>query len=197
MTRLLRHTTTLLAVLAAALAVVPAASSAPDVLRTPTDNCWRDVINDWVDNNRIDKVYALPCYAEAVQRLNAYPDVAGYSSAIDDIRSAQRAAIHSERGDGFGGGTGFGGPTGGSSGGSGGDGTSGGTGNGSGSPAGGSGDDGFLGMFGASDAQSVPLPLLVLGGLAILLALAALAAWLARRYQGRRPAPAPAVPRRR
>jgi hypothetical protein len=194
MTRLLRHTTTLLAVLAAALAVVPAASSAPDVLRTPTDNCWRDVINDWVDNNRIDKVYALPCYAQAVQRLNEYPDVAGYSSAIDDIRSAQRAAIHSERGDGFGGGTGFGGPTGGSSGGSG-DGTSGGAGGGS--PAGGSGDDGFLGVFGASDAQSVPLPLLVLGGLAILLALAALAAWLARRYQGRRPAPAPAVPRRR
>lgn len=194
MTTLFRHTTIALAALAAALAVVPAASSAPDVLRTPTENCWRDVINDWVDNNRIDKVYALPCYAEAVQRLNQYPDVAGYSSAIDDIRSAQLAAIHSERGDGFGGGTGFGGPTGGGpSGGSGGDGSSG----GSGGSAAGGGDDGFLGVFGASDAQSVPLPLLVLGGLAILLALAALAAWLARRYQGRRPAPAPAVSRRR
>jgi hypothetical protein len=195
MTKPLRHLTIAVAAVAAALAVVPAASSAPDVLRTPTDNCWRDVINDWVDNNRIDKVYALPCYAQAVQRLNEYPDVAGYSSAIDDIRSAQRAAIHSERGDGFGGGTGFGGPTGGGSSG----GSSGGSGGGNptGGATGGGGGDGFLGVFGASDAQSVPLPLLVLGGLAILLALAALAAWLARRYQGRRPAPAPAVPRRR
>lgn len=194
MTKLLRHTTILLAVIAAALAAVPAASSAPDVLRTPTDGCWRDVINDWVDNNRIDKVYALPCYAEAVQRLNEYPDVAGYSSAIDDIRSAQRAAIHSERGNGFGSGTGFGGPTGGPGGGSGGGTPTAGGPTGDASNAGGGG---FLGAFGASDAQSVPLPLLVLGGLAILLALAALAAWLARRYQGRRPAPAPAVSRRR
>jgi hypothetical protein len=196
MTRLPRQTTILLAVLAAALAVVPAASSAPDVLRTPTDNCWRDVINDWVDNNRIDKVYALPCYAEAVQRLNAYPDVAGYSSAIDDIRSAQRAAIHSERGDGSGGGTGGGtggGPTGGGASG----GSSGGSSGGNSSGGASGGDDGFLGVFGASDAQSVPLPLLVLGGLALLLALAALVVWLARRYQGRRPAPAPAVSRRR
>lgn len=196
MTRLLRHTTIFLAALAAALAVAPAGSSAPDVLRTPTENCWRDVINDWIDNSRIDRVYALPCYAEAVQRLNEYPDVKGYSSAIDDIRSAQLAAIHSERG-GFGGGTGFGpgGPGGPGDGGS--SGGAGGTAAGPAGSPGASGGPGFLGAFGASDAQSVPLPLLVLGGLAILLALAALAAWLARRYQGRRPAPAPAVSRRR
>lgn len=191
MRKLLRHLTIVAAGLAAALAVVPAASSAPDALRTPTEDCWRDVINDWVDNNRIDEVYALPCYAQAVQRLNEYPDVASYSSAIDDIRRAQRAALHSERG-GFGGGAGFGGPPGGGP-------TGGGPsdGSGPGGNAASGGDGGVLGVFGASDAQSVPLPLLVLGGLAILLALAALAAWLARRYQGRRPTPAPAVSRRR
>ena len=50
---------------------------------------------------------------------------------------------------------------------------------------------------GPGDAQSVPLPLLVLAGLAVLLLLAAAGTWLVKRLQARQarqmtPAPAPA-----
>ena len=46
--------------------------------------------------------------------------------------------------------------------------------------------------IGPGNAQSIPLPLLVLGGLALLLFLTAAATWFARRLQGRRITPAPA-----
>lgn len=163
-----------------------------------TANCWLQVVNDWEDNGRVDNTYAPPCYTQAIQHLNAYPDLKGYSSAIDDIQRAELAAIHQERGDG---GSGFnGGPSNG--------GHNGGTappgsgpgGNGPNPPGGNSSGGGHNASqpFGnAASATSIPLPLIVLGALAILLALAALGTWLARRYQGRRPAPAPAISRRR
>jgi hypothetical protein len=123
------------------------------------------------------------------------PDVQGYSNAPDDIHRALLAAIREQRGGG-------GGPGGG--------GTTPGNGNGNNGPLpgpgsndpGGGGKSGGGGgilshIFGAHDAQSVPLPLIVLGALAVLLALAAFGTWLARRLQTRRPAPAPAVSRRR
>ena len=195
MTKPLRHTTILFAaVLAAVVALcsVPAAQAAPASLQHATSNCWLQVINDWLDNNQVDRTYAIPCYTQAIQHLNQYPDVKGYSSAIDDIQRAQLAAIHQERNEG--------GPAGGSSGGgSSGGGSSGGGSSGGGSSGGGSSaaSSGGGGIFGVHDATSVPLPLIVLGALAILLALAALGAWAARRLQTRRPAPAPAVSRRR
>ncbi|HXH98370.1 MAG TPA: hypothetical protein VNH40_14275, partial [Gaiellaceae bacterium] len=50
---------------------------------------------------------------------------------------------------------------------------------------------------GPGNATSIPLPLLVLAGLAVLLLLAAVATWLAKRIQARRMAPAPAPAERR
>jgi len=100
MTKPLRHTTILLAALVAAFAAAvatPAAQAAPAALEQTTDTCWLDVINDWLDNSQVDKTYAIPCYTQAIQHLNEYPDVKGYSSAIDDIQRAQLAAIHQER----------------------------------------------------------------------------------------------------
>ena len=199
MTKPLRHTTIALAALCAAAAVVvaaPAASASPAALQTATSHCWLDVINDWLDNNQVDKTYAIPCYTQAIQHLAALPDVSGYSSAMDDIHRALLAAVRQDRNDGPGGSSGGSSPP--SSGGS----SSGGTppagtdGGGTGNSSGG----GILGIGGPTDATSVPLPLIILGALAVLLALAALATWLARRYQTRqagRPAPAPAVSRRR
>ena len=61
------------------------------------------MINDWADNNRVDKIYAIPCYTQAIQRLSSYPDLEGYSSAADDIHDALLAALRQDRG---GGGTG-------------------------------------------------------------------------------------------
>jgi hypothetical protein len=146
--------------------------------------CDLAVINDWSDNNRVDKIYAIPCYTQALQRLSRYPDVEGYSSAADDIRNALLAAIRQDRG---GGGTsgGTSGSPGGSSGGS---------------SGGQSGDNGpvpsAIDKGGPSDATSIPLPLIVLAALAGLLLLTAGATWLARRIQARRMTPAPAPARR-
>jgi hypothetical protein len=182
----------LLATVAGALALVAAgvgsAAAAPAASQQPTNKCWLDVINDWADNNQVDKIYAIPCYTQAIQHLSAYPDIAGYSSAADDIHRAMLAVIHEE---------GRGAPP---------------------SAGGGSGPSGPVGPTGTSDppssghtslftsignrlspgnAQSIPLPLLVLAGLAILLLLAAGATWFARRMQTRRVTPATApAPRR-
>ena len=149
-----------------------------------TAGCDLAVINDWSDNNRVDKIYAIPCYTQALQRLSRYPDVEGYSSAADDIRNALLAAIRQDRGGGGASG-GTSGSPGGSSGGSGG---------------GQSGDNGpvpsAIDKGGPSDATSIPLPLIVLAALAGLLLLTAGATWLARRIQARRMTPAPAPARR-
>jgi hypothetical protein len=190
MTRAFRPLTVLFAA-AALLAAVPAAQASPAALQTPTNTCWLDVINDWVAHNpNVVGTYPIPCYTQAIQHLNSLPDIKGYSSAPDDIQRALLAAIHQERGNGPGGGSGpsSGGSSDTPSSGNPGSNDSGGA-SGSGSPLG--------SIFGAHDAQSIPLPLIVLGALAVLLALAALATWIARRFQSRRPQPAPAVPRRR
>ena len=167
------------------------ATAAPAASFQATSTCWQQVINDWLDNNQVDRVYAIPCYTQAIQHLSQYPDVAGYSSAEDDIRRAELAAIRLDRGNGgppsLGGGGG-GGPGGGSSG-----------------PGSGSGGGGFFNALGdrlgPGNAQSIPLPLIVLAGLALLLLLAAGATWLTRRLQSRRVTPAtaaaPAGPKRR
>jgi hypothetical protein len=186
-------TRVLLATIAGALAFlvagVGAATAAPAASQQPTNKCWLDVINDWADNNQVDKIYAIPCYTQAIQHLSKYPDVAGYSSAADDIHRAMLAVIHEE---------GRGGPPS--------------TGGGSGTPSspslGGGGtsppSSGHTGLWktitdrlSPGNAQSIPLPLLVLAGLAVLLLLAAGATWYARRVQTRRVTPATApVPRR-
>jgi uncharacterized membrane protein YgcG len=192
-----RHgTRTLLTALAAAaimLVAIPVASAAPAATSVATGGCWLAVINDWLDNNRVDRTYPVPCYTQAIQHLNAYPDVQNYSSATDDIQRALLAAIRQDRGSGPGAGSGptTGGPD--SSGGA----APGGSSGGGGSPPGGGSNGGLIGSFSPSSAQSVPLPLLVLGGLALLLLLSAGGTLLARRLQARRIGPpAPAVDKR-
>ncbi|HLX19192.1 MAG TPA: hypothetical protein VKR23_03475 [Gaiellaceae bacterium] len=177
----------------AALVAVGAASAAPAATRQATPKCWLQVVNDWLAHGQVEGTYAIPCYTQAIQHLDAYPDIKQYSSAIDDIHRALLYAIQHPGASGPGGGSSggsSGGPSGGSSGGSGG-GTTGG------SSGGGSGK-GFIsrvaGDIGPGNAQSIPLPLLVLGGLAVLLLLTAAGTWFARRLQARRitPTPAPA-----
>lgn len=195
MTKPLRHTTILVAALLAAAAAglaTPAAQASPAALQQATSHCWLDVINDWLDNNQVDNVYAIPCYTQAIQQLSARPDIAGYSSAIDDIHRALLAVIRQDRNNGGpNGGGSQQGPNGSSS-----QGPGGGGGGGS-NTSGGGGHHSFFGIGGPSSATSVPLPLIILGALAVLLALAALGTWFARRFQARRPTPAPAIAKRR
>jgi hypothetical protein len=145
--------------------------------------CWRQVVNDWYRNNRVDGTYPIHCYSEAIANLPE--DVKGYSNAPDDIRRAMLLAI---RGDSSSGGSGPGGdggtaPTGfGSA-----------AGPGTGFQATGKNDsknNGFLGSFfdtfGPKNASSIPLPLIILAAVALLLLAAGAASFVARRIQSRR-----------
>lgn len=186
MRRAIGKTGLALAVTAFALVGARAALAAPAATQQATNDCWKTVVNDWLNNQpNLKGTYPVACYTQAVQHLSAYPDINQYSSAIDDIKRALLAAIHEDRGGGpptSGGGVNPGptGPSGPSSGGT----------------SGGGHGQGILGdlakRLGPGNAQSIPLPLLVLGGLALLLLLTAAATWFARRLQARRMTPAPA-----
>ena len=195
-TRRATRTIGLAAVVAASAFMLgaPAASASPAATQTATDTCWLQVVNDWLQHGQVTGLYAIPCYTQAIQHLSAYPDISQYSSAIEDIHRALLAAIHEDRGNGPGGSLGGGG---GASFGGGGGGASGGGGGGSSGGGGGTGGSGLFRQLaqklGPGNAQSIPLPLLVLGGLALLLLLTAAATWFARRVQARRVTPAPAT----
>jgi hypothetical protein len=130
--------------------------------------CWKQVQSDW-SNHRLGKTtYAASCYDQAITHLP--PDVRYYSNAVDEIQAAKQAAINKKNPPrhtaGVGNGnsnSGGGGPTSGGS---------------NGSPPGASPADTILG---SSSADSVPLPLLIIAGLAILL-LAAGAVGVANRH---------------
>ena len=69
-----------LALFAAAVRPVPAGAATP---------CWKALLNDWYDG-RIDNTYPLHCYSDALKHLPA--DVQTYSSAHDDILRALQNA---------------------------------------------------------------------------------------------------------
>ena len=176
-----------------ALAAAGSAAAAPAAAQTPTNTCWKDVVNDWLAHQpNLTGLYPIPCYTQAIQHLNAYSDVQAYSSAIDDIHRALLAAILTQRGDGGGSSSsgGGGGTSGGSSGGSSSSSSGGSSSSSSGGPI-----NSLFNDLGPGNAQSVPLPLLVLGALAGLLLLAGAGTWVARRFQARKmtPATAPAT----
>jgi hypothetical protein len=151
--------------------------------------CWKELVNDYWADNRVDKIYDISCYREAMEKLPR--DVQEYSDAQDDLRRALLLAIRDNRSNG-----GFGdsndedrtaaAPV---------------------EDEGGGG--GFfrevLDKLGPKNADSVPVPLLVLASIAILLLGAAGASYGVRWYQVRRgtftpspspsPAPQPREPR--
>ena len=64
----------------------------PRAAKTP---CWRQVIDDWVDNDRIDRTYDLHCYREAIAHVPE--DLRVYSGIVDDIRAARQQATRNVR----------------------------------------------------------------------------------------------------
>lgn len=134
--------------------------------------CWKDLVDDYWADFRVDKVYAVSCYRDAMEALPR--DVEEYSDAQDDLRSALLAAIRDQRGDG-----GFN------------------TDEGEGEESEGEvlppvDDEGGGGFFqevidklGPKNAGSVPVPILVLGGIALLLFGAAGVSYGARWLQER------------
>jgi hypothetical protein len=147
--------------------------------------CWKVVVSDWYADGRVDGTYPTVCYEQAIRNLPG--DVKAYADAADEI---QRAMLAAQR---RGGATKE-------------DGTVSGDGKKGhdarplafGDSSGGGGDPpkGFLSSLidrvGPKNAGSIPLPLLVLAGIAFLLLAAAAASFVARRLQARRVVPAPA-----
>lgn len=192
-----------LGLLFATLAVAGPAAAA-------SKTCADDVIADWYGDGRVDKVFPLHCYQEAIRSLPV--DVLDYSNAKQDILRALAFARKGKQDPGPSGesqttGTDstsdptetVGGANGGDSGGSGP------TGSGNavtpekkpgpasipdnaGNP--GNADPGTVttaaGTVDTSGPSSLPIPLLILGGLALLLLAAGGAGYLSRRAQARR-----------
>lgn len=152
--------------------------------------CWKTLIDDWYDG-RIDNVYPVACYRAALEHMPE--DIAQYSTLGDDINRALQAAIAGQgSGGGPNGGSGangatssddtsfHGGPTVEAAGVS-----------AAGREPGGGPVGSALNSIGPSSPDSVPVPLIVLGGLSILLLTLGAAGFLARRLQARRAAVGP------
>jgi hypothetical protein len=182
------HLKLVAAVLVVAAALIGAAARpAPAAAATP---CWKALLNDWYDG-RIDATYPVHCYSDALKHLPA--DVQTYSSAHDDILRALQSAKARLKKNGQTAGpntpivpTKSGGP--GSTTTTSTDTTTSPTTTSPGRSQG-KGLTGLADKLNPSSASSLPLPLLVLGALAILLVAAGGAGLLAKRWQARKPAP--------
>ena len=153
------------------LAAPPAAEAAKP--------CWQRVMDDWLDNGRIDGVYSPRCIEDA--RRNLPEDIRAYSDIEDELDLAQQQVARTLQ-------------------------QSQGSNDDeeppaqaspsripSGDPVPGSSDpndegpiQGFLAAGSPDEADSVPVPLIVLAALALLLMAAGGAGFLARKLQARR-----------
>jgi hypothetical protein len=145
--------------------------------------CWKTLINDWYDG-RIDGTYPIHCYRDALKHLPT--DVETYSSARDDIKQALQQRITQGRtAKSKGSGPSSPGPSGPSGPNSSGPNSENPTGpNKSTSKNSPIGD--VFNRTKPKNADSVPIPLIVLGAVALLLMAAGGAGFLARRMRTRR-----------
>jgi hypothetical protein len=74
---------------AAIVAAALVAAAARPVTAAAATPCWKALLTDWYDG-RIDNTYPLHCYTDAIHHLP--PDVQTYSSARDDITRALQNA---------------------------------------------------------------------------------------------------------
>ena len=175
-----------LILLVLALAIGSAAGTAQPAQARALTTCSKALIHDWLVDGRVDKTYPVHCYREALKRIPE--DQLIYGTLRQDLTRALQSVIRDHDGHvtastpvpPFGGGGGS----------SGGDGPSG---------TGGTGGGVFHWLarkLGPNTADSIPIPLLILGGLALALIAAAGISLLARRMQARRAAadPPPAGP---
>ena len=172
----------LVALLTAGLAVTLLLAAQPAA--AASKSCADEVVADWYGDGRVDKIFPLHCYQEAIRSLPV--DVLDYSNAKEDILRALQFARQNKEDPG---------PTGGES-------T---TDTDEAPPAtqptdtggpGGPADPGDPGETGeqtvasspvdTSGPSSIPIPLFILGGLALLLLAAGGAGYLSRRAQARR-----------
>ena len=125
--------------------------------------CWRLILNEWADNRQISTTYPLPCYREAIAHV--HEDLLVYTDIEQDILAARQQAARGPRT----------------------------LQNRSQPGQSESQSDPDAGLFtqgfdklGPHNADSMPLPIIILGGLALLLIAAGAAGLVSRRIRGRR-----------
>ena len=166
----------ILLALAAAITAALGVGAQPAQARTMS-TCSKALIHDWYVDGRVDKTYPVHCYREALKQIPE--DQIIYGTLRDDLNRALQATIRQHGGHVTGdtlvvplaGGSNNDGP---------------------GTGATGGGIFHWLAKkLGPSTADSIPIPLLVLGGLAFALMAAAGVSYAARRVQARRAAADP------
>jgi hypothetical protein len=164
----------------AALTATLSFGAAPAAAKGP---CWRALFVDWADG-RIDKTYPVHCYREAIAHLQQ--DTLTYGDAADQINRALMAAMTKMRKDDTAVTPTTPVPPGpGSS-------------SGPNNPDASGHDESFWDQvshaIGPTNADAIPLPLLILAGLAMLLLAAAAASLIAKRVQAKKARPATVPP---
>lgn len=160
--------------------VAAAAAAAFGVSTAQASACSSALIRDWYNDGRIDGTYEVHCYREALKDIPE--DQLVYGTLRDDLNRALQLVVARHHGNitpatPVPPSSGGGGP------------------NSSGGSASGKHDEGFFHWLakkvGPNSANSVPVPLLVLGGLALALIAAAGISYGARRYQAKKAASDP------
>jgi hypothetical protein len=145
-----------------------------------TRPCWKQVQDDWTNNRLGSTTYAPSCYDQAIKHLGR--DVFYYSNAVDEIHAAKQAALREKEKPRHTAGV----PAGSNNSGNGGEG---GTSSEPGSPDGGTdstvGPIGDVLNAGSTSSDGMPLPLIILGGLALALVAAGAFGVVSRRRNGR------------
>ena len=157
-----------------ASAVVALTTSAPATAAAKT-TCGDKVLADWFDNGRIDRLYPLHCYEDAIDAIP--DDLRDYADAEEVISRALQSALRGELAPGGRDPTPGDDPTG-----SDGQPGSGGTGDPN-DPNGSNGGSEATPDVDTSGPSAVPIPLLVLGGMSLALLAAGGLGYLSRRRQ--------------
>jgi hypothetical protein len=163
MTRPASAISTLLVLLVAALAALTFAGTAA----AKGSKCGQQIVADWFDNGRIDRLYPLHCYEEAIDAIPQ--DIRDYADAADVINRALQAALNGKLDPGGPD------PTPGKS-------------RPIGKGKGGKDENGgrqAVDQIDTSGPSSVPIPLLVLGGISLALLAAGGLGYVSRRRQAR------------
>jgi hypothetical protein len=87
-----RSIRTFIVLLVLALSAVAALSFAGSASASLATKCGQQVLADWYDNGRIDKLYPLNCYEEAIDEIPS--DIGPYVDAEDVITRALQGALH-------------------------------------------------------------------------------------------------------
>jgi len=129
--------------------------------------CWKQIIDDWVNDGAIEGVYPLHCYGEAIKHVPN--DLAQYTGIIEEITAARQRAVRGVRTTQAHKPPSSSEPT-------------------SNDPSGGVYNQ-AIDKLGPTNSDSLPLPLLILAGLALIM-VAAGGAGLATRHLRARKTPA-------